>query len=280
MLSRIQLEPLVRSALLEDLGQGDVTTKALAPMMPKEPKKGLIRVRKPCVVSGLIIAELTFQLLDQSIRFDAQVRDGDQVEAGAILATVTGPFPFLLEGERTALNFLQHLSGIATQTRRYVEAIQGTPCHITHTRKTLPGLRLLERQAVIDGGGSLHRYNLSHAAMVKDNHLQAIGMHMAEAVQRLRAMLPHTARLEVEADTLETAIIAAKEGADVIMLDNMTPEQVRDAMKHLPERVIVEVSGGITLENARAYAEAGAHVLSTSQITLSAPAIDIGLDFE
>lgn len=274
---------LVESAILEDLAQGDMTTDNL-PKLAEIACTGLFRVRQACVVSGLQVAAQVCRTVDPALQFEAVAQDGERASVGQVIATVMGSMASILKSERTALNFLQHLCGIATETRRYADALAGTKAKVTHTRKTTPGLRLLEQQAVLHGGGTPHRFNLGSCVMLKDNHLQALNRHgdltLADAIRQLRARLSHTAKIEVEADNLVQVQQAADAGADIILLDNMTPEQIREALQIICGRAITEASGGITLENIRAYAEAGVDCISTSKITLGVPAIDIGLDLE
>ncbi len=289
------IRAIVENALLEDLSQGDVTTDNLPDLMHRH-QMALIRVREDCVVSGLMVASLSFAGVDATLCFTPQVRDGDFITAGTQIATVAGSMASILKAERTALNFLQHLCGIATMTHRYTTAVQGTSARITNTRKTTPGLRLLERQAVVDGGGTPHRFNLGSCAMLKDNHLQALAWpqenslenppqnamdttaSLKKAVGLLREKLSHTTKIEVEADRLEQVQQAVEAGADIILLDNMAPAQVREALALIAGRAITEASGCITLDTVRCYAETGVDYISTSKITLGVPAIDIGLD--
>lgn len=277
------IHAIVEAALLEDLAQGDVTTDNL-PALAQLEKIAFIRVRQACVVSGLSIAALAFQGVDASVQFTPTVQDGEQVEAGQVIGQIQGSMASLLKAERTALNFLQHLSGIATTTHQYVEALAGTQTRITHTRKTTPGLRLLEQQAVRHGGGLPHRFNLGSCVMLKDNHLQALGSQcenpIAAAIAELRQSISHTTKIEVEADRLEQVRQATEAGADIILLDNMSPTQIREAVAIIQGRAVSEASGGISLESIREYAEAGVDYISTSKITLGVPAIDIGLDLE
>jgi nicotinate-nucleotide pyrophosphorylase (carboxylating) len=279
----LQIQTLIEAALNEDLAQGDVTTDGL-PELAVE-RKGYIVTRQPCVVSGLDVAEGVIRHLDPAIRFEPKVAAGEAVEAMTVLADIEGPWNRILEAERTVLNFLQHLCGIATETRKFVDAIQGTKARIAGTRKTTPGLRLLEKQAVVDGGALPHRFNLGSAIMLKDNHIGALG-GLKNALNRLRATASHTTTIEVEVETLAMVEqVLAIGGVDIIMLDNMTPETVAKAVEIVrkanggsPRGVITEASGGISLQTVRAYAETGVDVISTSQITLGAPAVDIGLD--
>lgn len=280
----LAIQDIVRTALLEDLAQGDVTTDSL-PQLARLQKQALFRVRQDCVVSGLTVTGLVCQMVDPALVFTPMLQDGDVAQAGKVIAQVQGAMASILKAERTALNFLQHLSGVATETRRYVEAVSGTDTRITHTRKTTPGLRLLEQQAVLHGGGVPHRFNLGSCVMLKDNHLQALGdinpnQAIAVAVKTLRAKISHTTKIEVEADTLAQVQQAVEAGADIILLDNMSPDTIREALSLIQNRAIAEASGGISLDTIRAYAETGVEVISTSKITLGVPSIDVGLDLE
>lgn len=274
---------IVEAALLEDLGQGDVTTDNL-PRLAEIQKTALFRVRQDCVVSGLVLAHLTTDAVDPNLRFEPMVQDGTFVQKGTVIARLSGSMASILKAERTALNFLQYLSGIATETRRYVEAVAGTDTRITHTRKTTPGLRLLEQQAVLHGGGLPHRFNLGSCVMLKDNHLQALGEDcenpIAAAIAELRRKISHTTRIEVEADHLEQVQQAVDAGADIILLDNMSPDVIRESLAIIQKRAVTEASGGISLETIRAYAETGVDLISTSKITLGVSSIDIGLDLD
>jgi nicotinate-nucleotide pyrophosphorylase (carboxylating) len=277
------IRPIVEAALLEDLGQGDVTTDNL-PRLAEIQKTALIRVRQACVVSGMAVAALVFQSVDPLLVFEPLVQDGQAVSAGEVIGKVSGAMASVLKAERTALNFIQYLSGIATETSRYVAAVEGTHTRITHTRKTTPGLRLLEQQAVLHGGGAPHRLNLGSCVMLKDNHLQALAHvsknPIADAIAELRGKLSHTTKIEVEADCLDQVRHAVEAGADIILLDNMSPATIREALGIIQKRAISEASGGITLETLRDYAETGVDYISTSKITLGVPAIDVGLDLE
>lgn len=277
------MKTIVDAALFEDLGQGDATTDNL-PKLAEIQKTAQLRVREQCVVSGMSVAALVFQSVDPALQFDPMVQDGQHVPAGTVLGTVSGPMASVLKAERTALNFLQYLSGIATETNRYVAAISGTKTKVTHTRKTTPGLRILEQQAVLHGGGMPHRLNLGSCVMLKDNHLQALAdasdNPIADAISELRSRLSHTLKIEVEADRLEQVQQAADAGADIILLDNMSPDTIRQALAIIDGRAISEASGGITLHTIHAYAETGVDYISTSKITLGVPAIDIGLDLD
>ncbi len=277
------MKAIVETALLEDLAQGDVTTDNL-PQLSNIQSTALFRVRQACVISGLSVVSAICHAVDPNLKLQLNLQDGERADAGSVIATVSGSMASILKAERTALNFLQHLSGIATETRRFVDAVEGTKTNITHTRKTTPGLRLLEQQAVLHGGGTPHRFNLGSCVMLKDNHLQALATQtdnpIGTAVRQLRERLSHTIKIEVEADSLEQVKQAAEAGADIILLDNMTPETIRDALKIINGRAMSEASGGIHLGNVRQTAETGVDYISTSKITLGVPAIDIGLDLK
>ena len=267
---------VIETALEEDLGLGDVTGSAVVPAGSQ--CRVAVVAREALVVCGAEIAAHVFWRLDTDLNVELALADGAAAEAGGRVLYVSGPTRPILAAERTALNLLQHLSGIATATRAYVDRLRGSAAVVCDTRKTTPGLRELEKYAVRCGGGRNHRASLADCVMIKDNHIAVAG-GVAAAVQRARAQAPHVARIEVEADTLVQAREAADAGADVIMLDNMTPEQVREAVEVIAGRAIVEVSGGVTAESLAAYAAAGADVLSTSAITAAPRRPDLGLDF-
>lgn len=268
---------LLDMALREDLAYGDCTSENL--FQPSDMARAHVVSRQETVVSGLAVAQALFHQVDSQLVFTPCVQDGQFVAPKTRLATVQGSVVSLLKAERVALNILQHLCGVATTTYQLVQAVSGTTSHITHTRKTLPGLRALQIQAVLDGGGTPHRKSLSHAAMIKDNHVAAAG-GIDAAVATLRAKVGHTVRIEVECDTLAQVDEALTAGADVILLDNMSPEILKQAIQRIGTQAITEASGGVTLQTVRALAETGVQYISTSQMTLSAQAIDIGLDFE
>ncbi len=267
---------LIDLALAEDLAFGDITTDPL--FSPESQCRAQVAVRQAGVVSGLTAAQTVFEKVDPLVKVCLRVQDGDRVEKGTVLLSLDGPTASVLKAERLALNLLQHLSGIATLTAQYVEALAGTEAKITHTRKTIPGLRSWAIQAVLHGGGMPHRKSLSHAVLIKDNHIQAAGS-IATAVATIRKTVGHTVRIEVECDTLAQVREALEAQVDVILLDNMDLETLALAVKAIDGQAITEASGGVTLATVRAIAETGVDVISTSQITLSAPALDIGLDF-
>lgn len=275
---------LASLALEEDLGAvGDVTSEALIPA--ERIGAAVLAARQSGTLAGLPAAELTFALLDPTVVFEPVRADGSQVQSGDRLAVVSGRTRSILCGERTALNFLQRLSGIATQTRRYVDAIAGLPCRILDTRKTLPGWRLLEKYAVRQGGGQNHRMGLYDGILIKDNHLAALRESADpanEAVQLLRQKHGTTVPLEIEVDTLTQLELALKAKPDVVLLDNMPPSDLREAVRRrnaLAPSVLLEASGGVTLDTVRAIAESGVDRISIGALTHSAAALDIGLDY-
>ncbi len=275
--SALLVEPIVRAALEEDLGRaGDVTSELTIPA--DKGASGRFVARKPGHIAGLICAEAAFRLVDPAVKFEALLPDGSEGAAGAVLATVTGPARSLLTAERVALNFLGPLSGTATATAALVKAVEGTKARITCTRKTLPGLRLLQKYAVRCGGGFNHRFGLDDAVMVKDNHVQAAG-GITAAVRRLRAGLGHMVKLEVEVDSLAQLEEALREGVDTILLDNMSIEDMRRAVALAAGKAVLEASGNVSLASVRAIAETGVDYISSGAITHSAPNLDIGLDF-
>ena len=269
------VETLIRQALEEDLGHGDMTTDLLPELF--RPGTGWIVSRQSGIVSGLEIAETVFRLVDPRLEITFSANNGERMGIDKKLIKIAGPVSSMLKAERVALNFLQHLSGIATETRKFVDAIADSKSLITDTRKTTPGLRLLEKRAVVHGGGRPHRFNLSSAVMLKDNHIEAVGS-ITHAVNLLRQQISHTAKIEVEADTLAQAKEALDAGADIILLDNMTLEQLKEAVILIDSKAITEASGGVTLETVAAIAKTGVDYISTSRITLGAPPIDIALD--
>ncbi|AYG68631.1 MULTISPECIES: carboxylating nicotinate-nucleotide diphosphorylase [unclassified Rhizobium] len=278
LLPRLIVEPLVRNALVEDLGlAGDVTSAAVIPATHRS--RVDIVTRQPGVVAGLDASELAFQLVDPTIVMTRHVADGTKVGVGEIIATIEGPSRALLTAERTALNFLGHLSGIASVTGGIVEAIAGTKASIVCTRKTTPGLRALEKYAVRAGGGMNHRFALYDAVLIKDNHV-AIAGGITEAIRRAKAGVGHMVKIEVEVDTLAQLREAMQEGVDAVLLDNMTPDQLREAVDIVGGRAITEASGRITPATAAAIAASGVDLISVGWLTHSAPTLDIGLDWK
>jgi nicotinate-nucleotide pyrophosphorylase (carboxylating) len=267
------LVQVVSAALAEDVGDGDVTTEATVDA--DAVAAATVLLKEPGVVCGLAAAEMVFRLLDEEVSFEPLVADGDVLDRAAAVAAVNGPARAILTGERVALNFLGRLSGVATLTRAYVDAVAGTGVAILDTRKTTPGLRLLEKHAVAWGGGRNHRVGLFDAVLIKDNHIRAAGS-IAEAVARVRAAgdLP----VEVECDTLEQVAEAVGARVDAILLDNMSPAELRDAVALVSGRARLEASGGITLDNVRAVAETGVDEISIGALTHSARSLDVSLE--
>jgi nicotinate-nucleotide pyrophosphorylase (carboxylating) len=272
----VLLEPIVRAALAEDLGRaGDITTDAVVPA--EAHFSGAIVARRPGIVAGTAAAALAFRLLDAGIEIAFERRDGIPVGPGQIVARLRGPAKGVLAAERVALNFLCHLSGIATATRALVDAVAGLPTRIACTRKTVPGLRALAKHAVRSGGGVSHRFGLDDGILIKDNHIAVAG-GVAEAIRRAKRAVGHMVKIEVEVDTLEQLAEAMGERVDAVLLDNMDPPTLRRAVHEVDRRAITEASGGVTLASVRAIAETGVDIVSAGWITHSAPALDLGLD--
>jgi nicotinate-nucleotide pyrophosphorylase (carboxylating) len=259
----------------EDVGRGDITTQSLIP--PEAAGSAHIETRQRAIVAGLDAAVLCFEIMGADIRWECKNADGDEVVSGDVLVQIEGSMRTILTAERTALNLLGRLSGVATLTRRFVDAVEGTAVRLVDTRKTTPGLRLLEKHAVRAGGGSNHRFGLDDGILIKDNHLAAVGS-ITEAVTRMRELSPHGLLVEVEVQDLAGLDEALAAGADAILLDNMTPEQVRAAAARAGGKALLEASGGITLDNVRQFAEAGVDLISVGALTHSAPAIDVSLE--
>jgi len=277
--SRIKL--IVAKALEEDLGQGDITTESLIP--PNLQGKASILMKSRGVLAGIYVAELTFAQVDSSLRFERLVQDGMEVEPGDRVAMVTGKAASILKAERVALNFLQHLSGVATETAKYVSAVSGTEAKILDTRKTTPGLRLFEKYAVKIGGGQNHRQNLAEQVLIKDNHLEALraeGMTLGDVVRKARENTPLTISIEVEVETVNEAKEATAAGADIILLDNMSVAEMKRAVKAAKGYSLTEASGGIALNNVRAVAKTGVDFISIGALTHSVTALDISLEIE
>ncbi|WP_284876818.1 carboxylating nicotinate-nucleotide diphosphorylase [Brevundimonas sp. MEB006b] len=277
----VLIEPVVRMALAEDLGRaGDMTAMACIPEDAR--MKAAFAARKPGVLAGIDCVRLAVLAMDPNASVDLRLRDGDAFEAGAVLAVVEADARAFLSAERTALNLVGRLSGVATLTRTYVEAVAGTKARIADTRKTTPGLRALEKHAVACGGGINHRFGLDDAILIKDNHVAVCG-GVAEAVRRAKAFAPHLMKVEVEVDGLDQlgAVLALiDEGAapDVIMLDNFSLDALRAAVARVAGRIVLEASGGVDLTTVRGIAETGVDVISVGALTHSAPVLDIGLD--
>jgi len=275
-LQRLLIEPLVRTALLEDLGRaGDITTNACVP----EGTQATARMvgRLPGIVAGLDLAALAFELIEPGLRFTAERTDGTRVAPGQVIAQIAGPARGILTGERVALNFLSHLSGIATATRDISDTIAHTKCRVVCTRKTTPGLRAVEKYAVRCGGGANHRFGLDDAMLIKDNHI-AIAGGVRQALARARAHAGHLVKIEIEVDTLAQLEEALAAKVDAVLLDNMPPATLREAVKLVKGRATTEASGRITPDNAASIAETGVDLISVGWLTHSAQTLDIGLD--
>jgi nicotinate-nucleotide pyrophosphorylase (carboxylating) len=266
--------------LSEDLGRGDITTQATVARNARA--RGRFLAKEPMVVAGLEAAEAVFSTLDTQQQIEAFVSDGDEVEEGKIIARTSGFADVLLAGERVALNLLQRLSGIATETRKYVRAIEGTSAQIVDTRKTTPGLRMLEKYAVLAGGARNHRFGLDDGVLIKDNHIALAG-GVGAAVEAARAQVGHLHKIEVEVSNEPDLREAIKRGADIVLLDNLTPEETArmvEVARELAPQVTLESSGGITLTNVRAFAEAGVDLISIGALTHSARAMDISFKIQ
>ena len=270
---------LIDLALREDLAQGDITSEATVPA--DRQATAVMLAKQNGVISGLETAQAVFARVDPTVDFEPLVTDGDRVTSGTELARIKGNARSILSAERTALNLIQRLSGIATITAEYVAKVDGTGASVIDTRKTTPGMRYLEKTAVRHGGGSNHRFNLGDAILIKDNHLAAIGgsHSVRDAVTAAKRRAPHTSRVEVEVVDLAGVREALDAHADIIMLDNMSPDEMREAVKLVDGRALVEASGGITLETIRDVAETGVDLISAGALTHSAPSLDISLDF-
>ena len=280
-LSAAEIRQAVQAALAEDIGSGDATTLATVPETATA--RAVMRAREPLVVAGLDFAEAAFRELSAAIKIERLAKDGQRVNGGDILLKISGPAHAILSAERVALNFVQRLSGVATLTAQFVEAIKDTPAQILDTRKTTPGWRRFEKYAVTCGGGHNHRLGLFDMVLIKDNHLAALRdaqpNAIAAAVRRAREKFPQL-KIEVEADTLEQAGQAAAAGADIILLDNMNPVQLRLAVQKVKGRAKTEASGGVNLAGVQTIAKTGVDFISIGALTHSAHAVDMGLDFE
>ena len=275
-----QVQQAVRAALAEDVGIGDATTLALVPAELQS--KAVMAARESLTVCGLAFAVEAYRQLDPTVRVTLRAKDGDTLDKGGILLQVEGPSRALLTAERVSLNFLQRLSGVATIARRFVNEVAGTKAKILDTRKTLPGWRMFEKYAVACGGATNHRIGLYDMILIKDNHLVALRdarpNAVAAAVARARAAYPQL-KVEVEADNLTQVAQAVEAGADIILLDNMTNEMMREAVQSVQGRALLEASGGVNLKTVRGKAETGVDFISVGALTHSAPSVDIGLDF-
>ncbi len=275
MLSNFYVEDHVKHALMEDIGFGDVTTESIV----GEDKIFEASLVSRCegVICGLEVFKTVFKILSDKVKVELLFKDGDKIKKGNVLATLTGPGKYLLLGERVSLNYIQRMSGIATETHKYQTAIGDLPCKIVDTRKTTPNFRAFEKYSVKVGGGALHRFNLSDCAMIKDNHIQVAGS-VTNAVKMVKANLSHAHKVELECDTLDQVKEALPLGVDIIMLDNMDLETMKTAVKLIDHKAIVEASGNVRLETVRAIAECGVDIISSSAIVAKAPTLDIALD--
>ncbi|MFH0847777.1 MAG: carboxylating nicotinate-nucleotide diphosphorylase [Chloroflexota bacterium] len=279
LLTDVALEPIIDAALAEDVGWGDITTDAFIP--PSVMGRGSLLVKAKGVLAGLPVAEKVFKRFDATLVFKPLVPDGSAVDRGIVVATVEGSLVSMLKAERTALNFLQRMSGIATATSQLVQAVAGLPVKVLDTRKTTPGLRLLDKYSVWAGGGKNHRLHLGDGILVKDNHWEALkisGDSLANAVARAKAMASMFIRVEVEVKNIQEAREAVSAGADILLLDNMSVEAMREVVKEVKGRVLVEASGGITIQNAREVAATGVDFISSGAITHSVKTLDISLE--
>lgn len=271
------IDEIVRNALREDIGSGDVTTQVTVDTVSSA--QGELLAKEDFLLAGLDVARRVFQLVDAEIRLDSGFHDGTAIDGGLVFALVTGRASSLLQGERVALNFLQRLSGVATLTRQFVKAVEGTGAAIVDTRKTTPGLRWLEKYAVRVGGGRNHRFSLGDGILIKENHSRAAG-GIAVAVNRALRAGPHPLRIEVEVSTLDEVEEALTAGADILLLDNMDVETIGRAVERVAGKVLLEVSGGVSLQTVRSIAECGVDFISVGALTHSSRAIDISLLFD
>ncbi len=276
-----QIDSIIDLALAEDISHGDITSQGLIP--PELQGKASILAKAGGIIAGGEVAERVFLRVDPSLQVGVLIKDGTKVKPGDIVATVFGNVISILKAERVALNFLQRLSGIASQTAQYIAKTKGLGVKITDTRKTTPGLRLLEKYAVRIGGGQNHRFHLGDGILIKDNHLaalRALGMNIKDIIAKAKQNAPKGVKVEVEVSTPQEALDAAEAGADIIMLDNMSPDEMRRVVHSVPSQVKIEASGGITLANVRAVAMAGVDFISIGALTHSTQALDISLELE
>ncbi|MBO3803722.1 MAG: carboxylating nicotinate-nucleotide diphosphorylase, partial [Candidatus Brockarchaeota archaeon] len=279
MISEIRLRKLIKEALHEDIGPGDATTSAL--ISEEERARGVVVAKEAGVLAGVDVAAKVFSTMDPGCKTSIWKKDGERIGVGETIMVVEGRASPMLSAERVALNFLQRMSGIATETARYVEAVRGLPVRILDTRKTSPGLRMLEKHAVRMGGGFNHRFGLFDGILIKDNHLSVLrgrGVGCGDAVRMAKSRKTHAVNVEVEATNLDQVREAIEAGADAVLLDNMDVEEIEAAVKLAGGRVILEASGGINLDNVRRVAETGVNLISIGAITHSAPSLDISLE--
>lgn len=270
----VKLRKMLQEFLLEDIGELDITSQSIFPI--EQTSQGVFIAKENGIISGLSIIKEAYHLLDSTIQVELRFADGDRVKSGDTIATVTGPTSHLLTGERVILNLIQRMSGIATTTNRCVEALNDPSIHICDTRKTTPGLRMLDKYAVVSGGGKNHRFGLYDGVMIKDNHIAYCGS-ITKAVQAVREKIGHMVKIEVETENKEEVLEAIAAGADVIMFDNRSPEEVREFSQLVPKGITTEASGGITLENLATYSGTGVQYISLGSLTHSVKALDISL---
>jgi nicotinate-nucleotide pyrophosphorylase (carboxylating) len=278
-LNPLMIEDAVKAALKEDLGHGfDITSDLLIPASATA--RGVLRAREAGKLAGLIVALSTFSILDGDFEMSVNVSDGEDMKAGKVIAEIEGPARAMLTAERVALNFLNHMSGVATMTAEFVREIKGTGAEICDTRKTLPGLRLFQKYAVYIGGGSNHRFGLDDAVLIKDNHIAVAGS-IGGAIDQVRMLAGHTKKIEIEVDSIkQLEEVLEHGGADIVMLDNFTPANLKKAVKLAKGHVTLEASGGVSLENVKEIAKTGVDYISVGALTHSAPQLDIGLDIK
>lgn len=275
LLHDFMVEEHVKNALKEDIGFGDITTDYLIPENKRITAK--LNTRQDGILCGIDIVKTVFKILSDEVKIQTFFKDGDKIKKGDTLAVIEGTARAVLTGERTALNYIQRLSGIATETNRYQEAVGNHKARITDTRKTTPGFRMFEKYAVFTGGARLHRFNLSDCVMIKDNHIQFAGS-ITNAVNKIRENLSHTHKIEIECDTIEQVKEAVEAKADIIMLDNMNPDLMKQCVELINGRALVEASGNVTIETVKNIAATGVDIISSSAITAKAKTLDIALD--
>lgn len=275
MLSNFYMEKHIKSALQEDIGFGDVTTESI--ITDDKIFNARLTSRTEGIICGLEVFKTVFEVLSKKVQVELLFKDGDRIKKGDVIAKLTGPGKYILLGERVSLNYIQRMSGIATETRKYQDAIGDLPCKVVDTRKTTPNFRPFEKYAVKTGGGALHRFNLADCAMIKDNHIKVAGS-VTNAVKMVKENLSHAHKIELECDTIEQVQEALPLGVDIIMLDNMALDKMKEAVKLINHRAIVEASGNVTLANVRQIAQCGVDIISTSAIVTKAPTLDLGLD--
>ena len=275
MLNKIIIEPIVRRALVEDIGNGDLTTTATIP--ENLSAKAIVHAKEDGVLAGMPLVKEVYRIVDESVRVEVLKSEGSTIEKGTTIAEITGKAKSILIGERVALNFLQRMSGIATKTRNMAELIKYFDCHLTDTRKTTPGLRILEKYSVHIGGGRNHRFDLSSSILIKDNHIE-VSNGIQNAVAAARRAVGHTTKIEVEVKNIEEVKEALTTGADIIMLDNMSIEDMKEAVELIGDKAIIEASGNITEKNIKDVANTGVNFISSGSLTHSYCSLDISID--